>query len=83
MPIAANSGVLENVASDCFGTSVVRRFGASTYVDARTRQWIVLGRAQCFASYRRGIALSVSNSSSDRHWELNQVPAMGDPTHII
>src|SRR5260370_40027445 len=39
MPIGANSGILENVASDCFGTSVVRRFGASTYVDARTRQW--------------------------------------------
>ena len=27
--------------------------------------------------------LSVSNSSSGRHWELNQVPAMGDPTHIV
>ena len=26
--------------------------------------------------------LSVSNSSSGRHWELDQVPTMGDPTHI-
>ena len=27
--------------------------------------------------------LSVSNSLSGRHWELDQVPAVGDPTHII
>ena len=27
--------------------------------------------------------LSVSNSSSGRHWELDQVPAVGDPTHIV
>jgi hypothetical protein len=28
-------------------------------------------------------ALSVSNSSSGRHWELDQVPAVGDPTHSV
>ena len=27
--------------------------------------------------------LSVSNSLSGRHWELNQVPAVGDPTDIV
>ena len=27
--------------------------------------------------------LSVSNSSSGRHWELDQVPAVRDPTHIV
>ena len=27
--------------------------------------------------------MSVSNSSSGRHWELDQVPAVGDPTHIV
>ena len=27
--------------------------------------------------------LSVSNSLSGRHWELDQVPAVGDPTHIV
>ena len=27
--------------------------------------------------------LSVSNSLSDRHWELDQVPAVGDPTDIV
>ena len=28
-------------------------------------------------------ALSVSNSLSGRHWELDQVPAVGDPTDIV
>ena len=28
-------------------------------------------------------AVSVSNSLSGRHWELNQVPAVGDPTDIV
>ena len=27
--------------------------------------------------------MSVSNSLSGRHWELDQVPAVGDPTHIV
>ena len=27
--------------------------------------------------------VSVSNSSSGRHWELDQGPAVGDPTHIV
>jgi hypothetical protein len=27
--------------------------------------------------------VSVSNSSSGRHWELDQVPAVGDPTHVV
>ena len=27
--------------------------------------------------------LSVSNSSSGRHWERDQVPAVRDPTHIV
>ena len=27
--------------------------------------------------------VSVSNSLSGRHWELNQVPAVGDPTDIV
>ena len=27
--------------------------------------------------------LSVSNSLSGRHWELDQVPAMGDPAYIV
>ena len=27
--------------------------------------------------------LSVSNSLSGRHWELDQVPAVGDPTDIV
>src|ERR1700730_16934647 len=27
------------------------------------------------------LALSVSNSLSGRHWELDQVPAVGDPAH--
>ena len=26
---------------------------------------------------------SVSNSLSGRHWELDQVPAVGDPTHMV
>ena len=29
------------------------------------------------------VRLSVSNSLSGRHWELNQVPAVGDPTDIV
>ena len=28
-------------------------------------------------------SLSVSNSLSGRHWELDQVPAVGDPTDIV
>ena len=27
--------------------------------------------------------VSVSNSLSGRHWELDQVPAVGDPTDIV
>ena len=27
--------------------------------------------------------VSVSNSLSGRDWELDQVPAVGDPTHIV
>ena len=27
--------------------------------------------------------LSVSNSLSGRHWELDQVPAVGDPTDMV
>ena len=27
--------------------------------------------------------LCVSNSLSGRHWKLDQVPAVGDPTHIV
>ena len=27
--------------------------------------------------------LSVSNSVSGRHWKLDQIPAVGDPTHIV
>ena len=27
--------------------------------------------------------MSVSNSLSGRHWELDQVPAVGDPTDIV
>ena len=27
--------------------------------------------------------LSVSNSLSGRHWELNQAPAVGNPTDIV
>ena len=36
-------------------------------------------------SRRRGHTrhLSVSNSLSDRHWELDQVLAVGDPTDIV
>ena len=33
--------------------------------------------------YRRWSLLSVSNSLSGRHWELDQVPAVGDPTDIV
>ena len=29
------------------------------------------------------LVLSVSNSFSGRHWELDQVPAVGDPTDIV
>src|SRR2546426_2899841 len=29
------------------------------------------------------LRLSVSNSLSGRDWELDQVPAVGDPTHIV
>ena len=29
------------------------------------------------------LKLSVSNSLSGRHWELDQVPAVGDPTDIV
>ena len=32
---------------------------------------------------RLRLRLSVSNSLSGRHWELDQVPAVGDPTHIV
>ena len=32
---------------------------------------------------RTASLLSVSNSLSGRHWELNQVPAVGDPTNIV
>ena len=27
--------------------------------------------------------LSVSNSLSGRHWPLNQIPAVGNPTHVV
>jgi hypothetical protein len=27
--------------------------------------------------------VSVSNSLSGRHWELDQVPAVADPTHVV
>jgi hypothetical protein len=29
------------------------------------------------------LGVSVSDSLSGRHWELDQVPAVGDPTHIV
>ena len=32
---------------------------------------------------RIGFGVSVSNSLSGRDWELDQVPAVGDPTHIV
>ena len=32
---------------------------------------------------RTASLLSVSNSLSGRHWELDQVPAVGDPTDIV
>ena len=35
------------------------------------------------ASFGIGAGLSVSNSLSGRHWELDQVPAVGDPTDIV
>ena len=35
------------------------------------------------ATPRGGRPLSVSNSLSGRHWELDQVPAVGDPTDIV
>ena len=31
----------------------------------------------------RASDLSVSNSLSGRPWELDQVPAVGDPTHMV
>ena len=31
----------------------------------------------------RTIGVFVSNSSSGRHWELDQVPAVGDPRYIV
>jgi hypothetical protein len=30
-----------------------------------------------------GVRLSVSNSLSGRDWELDQIPAVRDPTHIV
>src|SRR5260370_21262952 len=32
---------------------------------------------------RKPSRVSVSNSLSGRHWELDQVPAVGDPTHVV
>ena len=29
------------------------------------------------------VLVSVSNSLSGRHWELDEVPAVKDPTHIV
>jgi hypothetical protein len=40
--------------------------------------WLAL--AQPYQLLQR---VSVSNSSSRRHWELDQVPAVREPTHIV
>jgi hypothetical protein len=32
---------------------------------------------------RRHQKVSVSNSSSGRDWKLDEVPAVGDPTHLV
>ena len=47
-----------------------------TSVDA-----LALARLQLEGLYT--LCLSVSNSLSGRHWELDQVPAVGDPTDIV
>ena len=47
----------------------------------RNRLPAVEGR--CLAIDGAGGRLSVSNSLSGRHWELDQVPAVGDPTDIV
>jgi antitoxin ParD1/3/4 len=44
------------------------------------RFWRVYDYLIAYAPEER---LSVSNSLSGRRWELDQVPAMGDPTHIV
>ena len=54
----------------------VRRSLASWYGDAFDGKPTASGEA--FDSN-----LSVSNSLSGRHWELDQVPAVGDPTDIV
>ena len=73
----AQRGTLEGVVTDAAGLVLP---GAE--VDAR---FDLTSRTVSTVSDDRGVFrfLSVSNSLSGRHWELNQVPAVGDPTDIV
>ena len=67
------------VASDGWGSSqiaMVRRLTPHIRQFIHVRQALV--RAQAGDT-----TVSVSNSLSGRHWELDQVPAVGDPTDIV
>ena len=46
-----------------------------------TPGWLVTDKLTSYRAAHR--AVSVSNSLSGRHWELDQVPAVGDPTDIV
>jgi hypothetical protein len=52
--------------------------------------WVAIAGADFFTTEVltwRGLVkfytVSVSNSLSGRHWKLDQVPAVGNPTHIV
>jgi hypothetical protein len=42
-----------------------------------------LARVEANRSAACETCLSVSNSLSGCHWELDQVPAVGDPAHVV
>ena len=61
-------------------------FDLSTATDLLTDAQSALGltiRDDAVANMENMARVSVSNSLSGRHWELNQVPAVGDPTDIV
>jgi hypothetical protein len=55
------------------------------YIDAATIDVIADGRASehLVGLLRAALGLCVSNSLSGRHGELDQVPAVGNPTHVV
>ena len=55
--------------------------GTVHLVPSRTEEWA--SDPHTHPGSTSPVDRSVSNSLSDRHWELDQVPAVGDPTDIV